>query len=173
MSDEVRDPRSFEPPPWEADQFEELRRRREAEQAVRERAERLAAEAGVQPAERGTESETETEDAGKPPERVSRKTPRTVDEGPDPAEVDMMMMGLAAEEPDVAQPFRVVGFVIAAIVALVGAATTIAGIWGLVAQAGRGGVMGSLAAWVVIAFGLLLVAGGGWLTVLSMKQRGA
>jgi protein-S-isoprenylcysteine O-methyltransferase Ste14 len=62
---------------------------------------------------------------------------------------------------------------VAAIVAAVGAVTVIAGIWGLVVQAGRGGVMGSLAAWVVIAFGLLLVGGGGWLTVLAMKQRGA
>jgi hypothetical protein len=167
MGDEVRDPRSFEPPPWEADQFEELRRRREAEQAVRERAERLAAEAEA------AEPKPGSEPAENVPEPAPRGTPRTAETGPDPAEVDLMMMGLAAEEPDVARPFRIMGFVVAAIVAAVGAVTVIAGIWGLVVQAGRGGVMGSLAAWVVIAFGLLLVGGGGWLTVLAMKQRGA
>ena len=31
MSDDVREPRTFEPPPWERDQFDELRKQRDVE----------------------------------------------------------------------------------------------------------------------------------------------
>ena len=173
MSDDVRHPREFEPPPWEQAQFEELRRRREAEQAEQERLDAVAAQTAA--------TEASVAKAGELPgaeslrsERSERAAARAeAAAGPDPAEVDLLMMGLAAQEPDVAQPFRRAGLVIAAIVAIVGAVTVIAGIVGLVMQGGKGGVMGTLAASVVIAFGLLLIAGGGWLTILALKQRGA
>ena len=84
-----------------------------------------------------------------------------------------MMMELVAQEPDAVGPFRMAGMILAAIVGIVGIATVIAGVVGLVMQGGRGGAMGALAASIVIAFGLLLVAGGGWLTVLALRQRGA
>jgi len=155
MSDDVRTPRRFEPPPWERDQFEELRRRRESERPAPgpEAGDALAqgVVAAAQPAASGADGEAEAL----------------------PAEVDVMMMELVAQEPDAVGPFRMAGLILAAIVGIVGIGTVIAGVVGLVMQGGRGGAMGALAASIVIAFGLLLVAGGGWLTVLALRQRGA
>ena len=165
MSDDVRHPREFEPPPWERDQFDELRRRRELEQAQSDEAASAAGEAQPPP---GAAPEPA---AGPGGGRASRVRADGLER--DQAEVDLMMLELASEEPDVAQPFRRAGMVIAAIVALVGFAIVVAGIAALVVQGARGGVMGGLAGAVVIVFGALLMAGGGWLTILALRQRGA
>ena len=160
MSDDVRTPRQFEPPPWERDQFEELRRRRESERPAPGAGADVAPEQGVaaiQPAESAAPAAS---CAGDETEVL-------------PAEVEVMMMELEAQEPDAVAPFRKAGMILAVIVGIVGIATVVAGVVGLVMQGGRGGAMGALAASIVIAFGLLLVAGGGWLTVLALRQRGA
>jgi hypothetical protein len=107
------------------------------------------------------------------PAAVGSRVPRVAEQAPDGAEVDLMMMELAEQEPDVSVPFRRAGFVVAAIVTAVGLATVIAGAVALVIQGPRGGVMGTIAGSVVIVFGLLLMGGGGWVTVVALRQRGA
>ena len=167
MGDQVRDPRTFQPPPWEREQFEELRRRRELEQEQQE----SAAVVDEEPPEAEPEEATQ----------VARPRDCVVQEGfsleagapVNSAEVDRMMIELAAQEPDVSRPVRLAGMIAAAAAAVVGLATVVAGISGLVMQAGRTGPTGAITGSVVIVFGLLLVGSGGWLMILALKQRGA
>ena len=167
MNDQVRDSRTFEPPPWEREQFDELRRQRELEQAQRD----PVARQGAAPQPQGTESERAAAPPRGDPAQVG--TPANPGTPPAPTEVDLMMMRLSDQEPDVSAPLRLAGLVLAGIVAVVGLATVIAGVGGMVLQAGRGGPMGTAAGFAVVAFGTLLMAGGGWLTIQTLRQRGA
>ncbi|MCX8006584.1 MAG: hypothetical protein N3B11_00500 [Coriobacteriia bacterium] len=89
-----REPRKFEPPPWERDAFEELRRRKEQERAERELQEALerARQAAAQPP------------APPPQSAESEKPPPSQQEaaeaaGLDERAVERMLIQLSLEEP--------------------------------------------------------------------------
>jgi hypothetical protein len=133
MSDysDKRVPRTFEPPPWERDAFEELARRRKAEEdAARESAEVLArleaAEARkAQAAAPVVVPSTVAEGAGSPPSGGgAAEGPSRVDE----AKVVEMMAGLSLQEPRIKAP-RHVGTGAGILLAVLGLGMIVASVW--------------------------------------------
>jgi hypothetical protein len=161
MSDEVREPRVFEPPPWEQERFEASRSQDPdgGSQAT------VAAE----PTPSDEETETSQATAGAKPARTdeSRSAP------PDPADLDLMMMRLEAQEPDAAEPVRKAGTVAAWLVVLVGVglllAAGIAAVRGLMTIGGFG-VAGVT---MLAVLGLAVAGAGGWILMQTYRQRGA
>ncbi len=99
-----REPRKFEPPPWERDAFEELRRRKEQEQAERELEEALQRAEAV-------ESADETRQPG-PAEQAAPVPPAATEDGAAAADgssglderlVERMLIQLSLEEPKATQ----------------------------------------------------------------------
>lgn len=143
-----REARTFEPPPWEREAFEELRRKREAELAAAAESEsELVPERGEVNGQEGEKSE--------------------VSEG----QVVAMLAQLAAQEPDANRPITTVAFVMASICGVFGLVLLV---WGGVAlasarQSGRVGMIGgSLFIFVGIAAILFAL----WLSVKTLRQRG-
>jgi hypothetical protein len=176
-----RQPRGFEPPPWEQEQFNELQRQRaerEAAEAEVEGAEAEAAEAGaaeqpapkpvateepVAPAPAGAEAGAEPQAAGDDGEK---KADVTVDDG----RMTELMAGLKAEEPGSAK-FYWLGNAMAIGLALIGAVLMIWGIVALQATAGKG-MQGSLGATVMIIFGAGFIAIAGWVIYRNLQRQG-
>lgn len=95
-----REPRKFEPPPWERDAFEELRRRREQEQAERELEEALRRARMAEPPQPAPlpDAQETAPQASAPPARagqgVSDGKPQL-----DERRVEQMLIQLSLEEP--------------------------------------------------------------------------
>ena len=177
MSDNVRHPRTFEPPPWERDQFEEQRRLREAEQA------RLDEPAGTQESEAlrreapealGIVPAASASPAVSDPARVRAAGAAPESEpGVSDEEMALMLAGLAAQEPDAAEPLWRAGTIAAAIVIGVGVITAAVGLYLIVVQSTVGGTTGMIVGAVTTGFGIALAALGGWVLYLALKKRGA
>ncbi len=99
-----REPRKFEPPPWERDAFEELRRRKEQEQAERELEEALrrakAAEVQGEAQQPGA-----SEQAAPAPSKAAEEVGQSEAGKPalDERQVERMLIQLALEEPKATQ----------------------------------------------------------------------
>jgi len=156
---EKREAKSFEPPPWEAAAFEELRRQRAEE-------ERAAEDAGTteQPSMRWVALPQEEGDSE---EGSVDQPPRRVDEG----EVMLMMAGLAAEEPSVEKGLHTAAIVAAAVMAAFG---TVLMVWGVVALAGsrESGRVGVIGGSLFFFFGVAATGFAVWLIVRTLRQRG-
>jgi hypothetical protein len=150
-----REPRQFEPPPWEREQFERLERER-------------AREAPAPVAEPG------------PPQAVPEAEPPAVTptapaaspaEAPEIAGVDAMLLALKAEEPEAVADVWKYGLVAAAFVGTVGLMLVI---WGMVALArsAGGGPAGIMGATIMSVMGGLFVGLAAWMGARSLKQRG-
>ncbi|MDI6692056.1 MAG: hypothetical protein QMD76_01905 [Anaerosomatales bacterium] len=112
-----REPRKFEPPPWERDAFEELKRRKEQERAERELEEaleraRLAAELPAEEQSGAPEARPVAEAAA--PESTGR--PAQIDE----RQVERMLIQLSLEEPRATQQVSTVATAVAAGMAAAG-----------------------------------------------------
>ncbi|MBC7265476.1 MAG: hypothetical protein H5T75_00630 [Coriobacteriia bacterium] len=112
-----REPRKFEPPPWEREAFEELRRRKEQEQAERELEEaleraRLAAELPAAEQAGAPEARPVAEQAA--PQGEGR--PAQIDE----RQVERMLIQLSLEEPRATQQVSTVATAVAAGMAAAG-----------------------------------------------------
>jgi membrane-bound ClpP family serine protease len=166
-----RQPRQFEPPPWEKDQFEALARERaEQERAKREAAFAAAAAAAEQEA-REKEASGSEPDVVEPDGRGSAPEEGLVARVElDERQVELMMMGLREEEPPALQAMWLVNLIAGSLVGLVGLAL---GAWGLAAllNAKLGGA-GKLGGMVMVVFGLAFIGIGGWLVYRALRQRG-
>jgi hypothetical protein len=150
--------KAFEPPPWERDQFEELARRREAEQVV------TAAPAGeTTAATEGVAGASQPEAPA--PSIASRKS---LEEDP---RVQAMMVGLKKEEAsNRMDPWRVVvsaGVVLAS----VGGVLVVWGAFAMAAARGSG-AMGLLGGGVLVVFGCVFFGVGLWIALRILRQRG-
>lgn len=175
-----REPRQFEPPPWEREQFER-HKREQAERDAQEKllAEQEAARAAEQPVAQGAEPEHAT--AGPMPGPASAPevaagsgqsptAPSEAKRAVDEKEVALLMIGLRAEESPVLEGAWVVNVVAGAVVALVGLASSI---WGVAAMARKGmPVAGTFGGLVLLTFGLGFLGLGGWLVFKALRQRG-
>lgn len=139
-----REPRRFEPPPWEREQFERLERERAG---------------GAAPA---------------PPEPEAPTLPEPAAREPEPAGlpgVDEMLLALKAEEPPAVEAAWKLGLVVAVLVGTIGIMLVI---WGMVALArsaasGPAGIMGAT---IMSVMGGLFVGLATWMGARSLKQRG-
>lgn len=149
-----REPRRFEPPPWEREQFERLERERAGDAA---------------PAPPEPEAPTLPEavsGTGARPEPAARE--------PEPAGLpgmDEMLLALKAEEPPAVEAAWKLGLVVAVLVGTIGIMLVI---WGMVALArsaasGPAGIMGAT---IMSVMGGLFVGLATWMGARSLKQRG-
>lgn len=145
---EKREARSFEPPPWEREAFDELDRRRASEREAQEL---------LRTADRATRS-------------TQADSVQQEQQAPDEQEIDWMLASLKAEEPK-ARDLSSVGVAVGVVIALLGvglvatAATQLRGLGG--AKGFGGQFAGGLA-----VFGLFFMGIGGWLVFRTLRQRG-
>ncbi len=160
---EKREPRRFEPPPWEREQFEDLARRKADEQE----------EAGKEESSAPSEEEASSLPAEEPGQELAEqqmRPPGAKEEIP-PEAFDMMIAALREEEPGATAETWKVGLAAAVLMGTIGLALVI---WGAVALArtvgaGPAGVMGSA---IMVIMGGLLVALSVWMGQRSLQQRG-
>jgi hypothetical protein len=182
-----RQPREFEPPPWEKDQFEQLAR----ERAEQERIERDAALAAQAEAEKVTSEPSAEADAGAgeqvaqdglpqsdDSEGVAETATAGVEHQPageprvvlDERQVELLLMGLREEEPETLAGLWLVSSVAGVVVVVVGLAISV---WGTAAMLnGSLGSTGKFGGTVLVVFGLAFVGVGGWLVYRALRQRG-
>jgi hypothetical protein len=153
-----REPRRFEPPPWEREQFERLERERSRDVPV--------AKPEVDPpaapeteAPRAVEPEPESEP-------VARRA-----EPPEVPGVDEMLLALKAEEPPAVESAWKFGLIASVLVGTIGLMLVIWGMVALARSAGSGpaGIMGAT---IMSVMGGLFVGLAAWMGARSLKQRG-
>ena len=165
-----REPRRFEPPPWEREQFEQLEReRQEREERAREAAEAVvpAPAQASPPAAPSTTTDTAEARPAVEPTSASQDHP----EGPDSTRVDAMLLALKDEEPPAVQGAWKFGIAAAAFVGTVGLMLVVWGMVALARSAGSGpaGIMGAT---IMSVMGGLFVGLAAWMGARSLKQRG-
>jgi hypothetical protein len=164
MADEsVKNPRGFEPPPWEADQFEKLARKRAAD----EEAERRRAQASGAP----VAAEGVAEQLVTPAEEPVAPAPAQVAGQPlDAAGADIMLIGLRAEEPRAMKDAWMVTMAAGAPIILMGLAMAVMGVVSM-NGAKQNAAQQSMVSGVLVAGALALLGLGGWLVAKSLKTR--
>jgi hypothetical protein len=178
-SGERREARTFEPPPWERDQFERLAREREREKAAEEAARKPAEGAGLDRDASGEHATTEAKPTATAPfpwqDAEASGDTRHGEIGATEAAVDdrqiaAMMIGLKAEEPPALGNAWVVALMSAIVVTAVGFLLVV---WGLTEAArAHSGPTGAMGAAILLLFGLGFGALGGWLGFRTLRQRG-
>ena len=181
-----REPKRFEPPPWERDRFEEIERKRadelDEERRAREALLGLAAtEEAAEPAgqEAPPAGEAESAEVAVPVsdrEPVPAPTDGTAPSGTKAAQLDAMIIGLSAEERDTfgGDSFAW-GMGAAALLGFVGTVMLAYAVVALVRTGGAGGEAGTLAlagAGVVGFFGLVIMGSAAWLGMRTYGNRG-
>ncbi len=175
-ADDRRQRRSFEPPPWESEQYEELERKRrvrgpEPSQPIGPDVPGGAAN-GDAPVGSG-ESAQSAAGASVQPEGGAATAGQVAAEspGPDDARMDVMLMQLREQEPRGGEQAWRVGLIAAIGLAVTGAILVV---WGAVGLATTYRVpAGWFGASVLLLFGALFIGAGGWVAVRSYRQRGA
>ncbi len=143
---ERRTPRSFQPPPWEAEQFTEARRT-------------------------GADShEPIPEPTASPKPEAGQASGEDRRANTDVARMDVMLMRLRSEEPSAATQYRKVGIAAGVFLLVLGLMLVVWGLTALAATYGKG------AAGMVGASALLLMGGlfggvGVWVLVKSTRER--
>ena len=170
-----REPRPFEPPPWEREQFEQHAR----EQAEREAAAEAARARAIAEQEAAQTAKWAAEDAASAAGQAGATGAPEVGASPaaaaskgevDENQVALMLLGLRAEEPAVLEGAWIVTVIASGVVMLVG--LTIA-IWGGAVLARPGlptaGVLGGV---VLLGFGLAFLGIGVWAAFRALRQQG-
>jgi len=181
---EKREARRFEVPPWEQDRFEQLREEREAQEAAAAASTRglpateEAAGSAEPKAELGPESEREGERVLVPPvSPVPTPVDTTAASGTvpdtkvDEAAMDTMLAQLAVQEETSTRPIETVGLIAAVILTAIGCVLVVWAMAGFVI-ARRAGFVGVFGGAVLMAFGAGFVAGGIWIGMKNLRQRG-
>jgi len=169
-----REPKRFEPPPWEADAFEELQRKKTEEKADEDLTSAIGELAGEQ--EPGLEAQVPQvgpaadaipEAAAEPDEPAAKAGSGGVDD----KTVLELLARLAEEEPPASQDYWKVAIGSAL---LMGALGLVLVIWGMAALVGSRttGAVGSFGGTVLLLFGGLSIAAALWLVVRTLRQRG-
>lgn len=185
MGDEFRippsqrkEPKRFEPPPWEREAFDEIQRRRAEQDADVEIAEAVAGlgseaqgevEAATAPggqAAQAGEAAAKAEPEATPPARPARETPKL-----DEQRVNAMLLELAVTERQSHKSFERLNLVLMAVTAAIG---VVLAVWGGAAlsrakQIGQVGVLGGLG---LMFFGALFFGVAAWMAVRQLRQQG-
>ncbi len=165
---ERREPKGFEPPPWEQEAFEELRHRGEENPAEAVEIEVPAAPAATAgAADEPTEAAVAAGFAAGENDDEPAAPPRGVNDG----EVVVMLAGLAAEEPSAEKGIHAVAFGTSAVMATFGLVLVV---WGVVAlvRSGESGRVGVIGGSLFFFFGMAAMVFAVWLTVRTLRQRG-
>lgn len=168
---EYREPRRFEPPPWEQEEAPEGTSQEEAEELAAE--ERQLGEGAE---EAGAEEEPPSEEPEPPAVKGSAEGPveevePSVEDSAEGGEVEAMFAELKTEEESGSEDYFKLSLVMIVIVAAIGLVTAISGI--VLAFRSGGSPTGALLALVLIATGLGFVAIGLRLLYKTYRQRGA
>lgn len=158
-----RDPRSFEPPPWEREQFKELEKHKVTTQdTAGEEPETASEPPQAAPSENAAEPALE-------PARVKRaeQGESRIDE----AAMLEMMAQLAAEEPPAVQGVWQLALVASTVLGSVGFMMVVFGAVGM-ARAAKAGWTAMFGATVLLVFGLGMLGLAGWMIYKTLKQRG-
>lgn len=176
---ERREAKTFEPPPWERDQFDELQRRRAEQPATDAGAEAASAAPAVapqtvaQPAIRIPEVIPETaEQAEGTAAAVAAVAPaQSVKPEVDERRVAELMFRLRAQEPPAFSDAWKYGMAAAFVSAVFGLMLVV---WAIVVLVNmkRTGVTGAFGGAVMMFFGAGLTGVGAWLAVRILRQRG-
>lgn len=182
-----REPKRFEPPPWEKDAFDEMeRRRREAEEE-----ERRAAAALAEPqAQRAAARQEEQEEVAASSELKEPRQDKVASRGGagesaagtpgvdvqkperiDQAQLTAMLAELAAEEPRDDKTISSVTLVVSIAIFALGAMMIMWGMAAFVAAKGAGS-QGTIAGSVLFLFGAGFIGGAIYLAVKSLQKRG-
>lgn len=159
---EHKTPKPFEPPPWEKEAFDELKRKREQEVPAP-----AVAQAPVEP--------VQVEEGPLAPATEPRRTAGSAagERRPqlDEKQVIEMLAGLAEEEPDLAKTTRRVAFVTAIVL---GALGMVLMVWGMAAIVGlRGkGPIGFAGGAILEMFGIGFLGAAVWLVYRTLKRQG-
>jgi hypothetical protein len=173
-SDKPSGKRTFEPPPWEREQFEELaRRRQEREEQEREAAAADAAAATVAAASAALasvapastpEAETETPAPGTDHPAPDEGAGQRLDE----SRVEAMLVQLSGEDPHPLQPIRRASKIVAYVVGAVGIGTVVtSGILG--ARAVSAGAIALASAGTGVALGAGITGMAAWLWLRAAR----
>ncbi|MGV8084100.1 MAG: hypothetical protein AB2L09_10775 [Coriobacteriia bacterium] len=169
---EYREPRRFEPPPWEQEEAPEGTSQEEAEELAAE--ERQLGEG----AEKSSTAEEEPPSEEPEPSAVKGSAEGPVEEAElsaedsaESGEVEAMFAELKTEEESGSEDYFKLSLVMIVIVAAIGLVTAISGI--VLAFRSGGSPTGALLALVLIATGLGFVAIGLRLLYKTYRQRGA
>lgn len=156
MQDEQRKGR-WEPPPWEADAFDAMKRRREAEEADAE------ISAAIE--------DLGEEEAPAPPVPAAAPELAPVKPTVEDARIDAMLIHLKSEEPDATRNAWMLGAVVGVSSGMFGVVLVL---WGLVAFARTGkAAAGSLGSAILLLFGIGFIALSAWMLVKALKLKGA
>lgn len=155
---EKRDPRRFEPPPWERDAFE--RREREKERASETEVRLKEPPAQEEEAPEVTAVEAET------PPKVAKEAPKL-----DEARVTEMLAALNVEDPPVDTRHGKVAVAVSLGTMALGAVLIM---WGMAAFVGARdtGLFGRVTGVGLATFGAFFVGAGSWLLYRTLKQQG-
>lgn len=175
----TRNPKAFEPPPWEKEAFEDLQRLRAAQQeaeaceaAVLEDEVSSVRPAGKLPAEEETviaepvsAGKVETGEQEVPPSGSAK------DDKLDQATLNKLLAELAAEEAQAAREMGFIGVIAEVLLVIAGVLLMV---WGVAALAGtrQSGWIGVTAGGGLGLFGASFIGVGGWLLYKDLKKRG-
>jgi hypothetical protein len=168
---ERRAPKPFEPPPWERDAFEELKRKQaeEGPPAAAEEREEDQAPSTVPTAPASAEQ------SGREPEQVKETAPgsQEPDDGAevDEAQVIEMLAGLAEEDPARPQGYFTVAFGAGLLMVAIGGVLVIWAMAALVSSRQTGWV-GQWSGAGLGLFGAFFLGMGVWMLYRTLKQRG-
>jgi hypothetical protein len=160
-------PRSFEPPPWEKEQFEELaRQRRERERESLERAETEAAVARLAEMDRAAAQVAAAAEPGN--EELAGDARQAPGSPIDEKQVSAMLIQLSAEEPPALHGARRASKVAAAAVGLFGVAVITVGAVTGAMSIGKEALAGVGAA-IVAFIGMVILGLAVWLWVRAER----
>lgn len=170
-SPDRRAPKAFEPPPWEREQFDELAKNKQAEEAE--------ATPPPGPGDLPAEEAPEPADAKEPGQWTAEPVasggsvdPRTESSAKvDDAALVEMMATLAAEEPPATQGLWQLGVIVAVGIGALGLMMLVIGAVGL-SKTADSGPIGVLGGTILVGFGIGMIAIAVWMTVRTLKQRG-
>jgi hypothetical protein len=190
---ERREAKQFEPPPWEAERFEEFARERAQREAQAAPAEPTASEELVSAIAESAKGQETAPEAGQELAPAADAAPAAQQAAPvqeaaqtaaapviNEAHLDAMLVRLASEEPKTDKQVAAVKYGVGLFVGAVGAVVLIWGVAGMTkasavaSQAGAPATAKS-AIWagaILTVFGVGLVSAAGWLVVRTLRERG-
>lgn len=190
---ERREAKRFEPPPWERDAFDELAKRKAAEDEAARAAEEEGASEAPTEGQNAPTAAAQPEAVTAPPAEQPAAGPEALTArpveiepeqpaqaaGPASGEIDQaqlleMMAGLRAEEPSVNEAVHSIGLFWAVAIGLVGLMTLTWSGFAFVraAQATSGKQLGLVGGMILAVFGLLFIGMAIWIVQRILRQRG-
>jgi hypothetical protein len=168
MSDEAgrRERKTFEPPPWERDQFEELARRKMQEQerrAIEEPARPGSALVVADPGDEETTDGERVEGADQAP--AEKPKPPGVEE----LKFQAMLLELSVEERSGAREVRHAGMAASYVLSAAGAVVLALGIY----MVSRGGPQGLVGSSMIVIAGVFVIGFAAWLWYRASRGQGS